>query len=61
MDALLERLDKKLRQWKVETAEDVRQRLVEIIDWADRDALDLARSREVEQAVLDMLVEPTSR
>lgn len=61
MDALLERLDTKLRQWKVETAEDVRQRLVEIIDWADRDALDLARSREVEQAVLDMLDEPTSR
>lgn len=55
MDALLETLDTKLRQWKVETAEDVRQRLVEIIDWADRDALDLGRSREVEQAVLDLL------
>ncbi len=61
MDALLETLDTKLRQWKVETAEDVRQRLVEIIDWADRDALDLGRSREVEQAVLDLLDEPASR
>ena len=60
MDALLEKLDTRLREWKSETAEDVRQRVAEIIDLADQDALDLARSREIEQAVLDMLDEPSS-
>ncbi len=39
---------------------DVRQRVVEIMDFADQDALDLLRSRELEQAVLDSLDEHTS-
>ena len=43
MDALLERLDTKLREWKPETIEDVRHRLFDIIEWADHDALDLGR------------------
>ena len=61
MEALLERLDTRLRQWKPETAEQVRQRVAEIIDLADEDLLDVMRSRTVEQEVLDSLDEPTSR
>ena len=61
MDALLERLDTRLRQWKPETAEQVRQRVAEIIDLTDEDLLDMMRSRTVEQEVLDWLDEPTSR
>ena len=61
MDALAERLDARLRQWKRDTAEQVRQRVAEIIDLADRDALDVSRSRAVEQEVLDLLDEPTTR
>lgn len=61
MDALLERLDTRLRQWKPETAEQVRRRVAEIIDLADEDLLDMMRSRTVEQEVLDSLDEPTSK
>jgi len=61
MDALLETLDTKLREWKPETAEQVRERLAEIIDVADHDALDLLRSRAAEQEMLNLLDEPTSR
>jgi hypothetical protein len=60
MDALLEKLDVKLREWKPETAEDVRRRVGEIIDLADQNALDLLRSRSVEQEVLDLLDQPIS-
>lgn len=61
METLLEKLDTKLREWKPETAADVRQRVAEIIELADDDALDLMRSRTVEQEVLDLLDEPSSR
>jgi len=61
MDSLAEKLDSKLRQWKPETAERVRRSVLEIIDLADHDVLDLMRSRSVEQEVLDQLDEPASR
>jgi hypothetical protein len=61
MDTLLERLDVKLREWKPETAADVRERLAEIMEFADQDILDLSRSRVVEQEILDCLDEPASR
>ena len=61
MDALVEQLDLKLREWKPETAAQVRERLAEIIALADQGALDLLRSRAVEQQVLDMLDEPAAR
>jgi hypothetical protein len=61
MDALVEKLDAKLREWKPETAEQVRARVAEIISVADQGALDLLRSRPVEQVVLDMLDEPAAR
>ncbi len=60
MDALVEKLNAKLQQWKPDTAEQVRQRVAEVIDVADQDALDLMRSRFVEQQVLDILDEPTT-
>jgi hypothetical protein len=61
MDALLEKLDARLREWKPETSARVRQCLAEVIDLADHDVLDLMRSRAAEQEVLDMLDEPPSR
>lgn len=61
MDALLEKLDAKLREWKPETAAEVRQRLAEIIVLADQDLLELMRSRATEQEVLDSLDEPALR
>jgi len=61
MDALLETLNIKLREWKPETAIQVRERVNEIITLADQDALDLLRSRAREQEVLDILDEPASR
>jgi len=61
MDALLEKLDARLKEWKPETAAEVRQRVAEMMALADQDALDLMRSRAIEQEVLDMLDEPTTR
>ena len=59
MDVLVKRLDAKLREWKPNIAVEVRERISEIIDLADRDALDIMRSRTVEQEILDLLDEPT--
>jgi hypothetical protein len=59
--ALLETLDAKLREWKPETAAQVRERVSEIISLADQDVLDLLRSRAVEQDVLDILDDAASR
>ncbi len=61
MDALAEKLDQKLQSWEAATAEEVRRRVVEIIELADNDALDLGRSRSVEQDVLDILDEAATR
>jgi hypothetical protein len=61
VEALLETLNTKLRQWKPETATEVRQRLIEIMGLADQDALDLLRSRAREQDVLDILDEAAPR
>jgi len=61
MDAIAEKLDTKLGKWKPEISEEVRALVFEVIDAADNDALDLIRSRAVEQEVLDQLDEPTSR
>ena len=58
MDALVQELDTKLRQWQPDIAEQVRQCIAELIDLADRDALDILRSRVVEQEVLDLIDEP---
>jgi len=59
MDILAERLDKKLREWSPETAEQVRCQIAEIIELADRDFLDIVRARAVEQDVLGLLDDET--
>ena len=61
MDVLAERLDRKLREWSPETAEQVRSQVLEIIELADQGLLEIVRSRKVEQEVLDLLDEPTTR
>jgi len=58
MDALVQELDTKLRQWQPDIAQQVRQCLAEIIQLADQDTLDILRSRVVEQEVLDLIDEP---
>jgi len=61
VDALAEKLDARLREWRPETAAEARERIAEIIELADADLLDVARSRAVEQEVLDLLDEPRTR
>lgn len=61
LDALVEKLDARLREWKPETAAAVRERLTEVMELADEDVLDLMRPRGIEQEVLDLLDEPTTR
>ena len=61
MDTLVEQLDAKLRAWQPSMANQVRQRIAEIIEVADQDALDVLRSRAVEQEVLDSIDEPSTR
>ncbi|OUL23084.1 hypothetical protein [Nostoc sp. 106C] len=53
MDALVETLDTKLRQWQPDVAEQVRQYVAAIIEMADQDALDILSSKDVEQETLD--------
>ena len=61
MEAIAEKLEAKLHEWKPETSQRVSALVAEIIELADDDALDLARSRCVEQEVLDSLDEPAPR
>jgi hypothetical protein len=61
VDALAEKLDARLREWKPETAAEARERIGEVIELADHDVLDIARSRTAEQEVLDLLDEPPTR
>ena len=55
MTAIAKKLDEKLTRWSPETAKQVERLVAEIIDLADHNALDLGRSREVEQEVLDII------
>jgi hypothetical protein len=61
MDLVAERLDKKLQEWAPEVASQVRSRVNEIIEVVDQGLVDVARSRRVEQEVLDLLDEPSAR
>jgi len=61
MDILAEKLDVKLRNWRPDIARQVRQYVKELIDLADQEAIDVMRSRSVEQEVLDILNEPKAR
>ena len=55
MEAIAEILETKLHEWKPETSRKVRALVAEIIELADDDVLDIARSRGIEQEVLDLL------
>ena len=55
MTAIAKKLDAKMSRWKPETAKKVEKLVAEIIELADSDALDVVRSRQVEQEVLDIL------
>jgi hypothetical protein len=61
MDVLARRLAKKLHEWTPETAKRVRSEVVELIKLADQGLLEIVRSRKVEQEVLDLLDETTTR
>jgi len=61
MDALAEKLDARLREWTPETAAEARERIAEVIELADSDVLDIARSRAAEQEVLDLLNDAPAR
>lgn len=61
MDTLAEKLNARLREWDPQTAAEARERISEVIELADQDILDLARSRATEQEVLDLLDEPPAR
>jgi hypothetical protein len=50
-----------LREWNPETAAEARERITEVIELADHDILDIARSHATEQEVLDLLDEPPTR
>ena len=56
-----EEVDARLREWNPETAAQARAAIVELIELADADGLDLLPSRAVEQEVLDRLDAPTPR
>ena len=60
MNALVKKLGAKLSEWKPEMSTEVRSLISEVIDAADQDALDLIRSRAVEEEVLNSLDEPAS-
>lgn len=61
MNSLAEKLDARLRSWEPETATKAREQIGEIIELADHGLLDLARARAVEQEVLNLIDEPTTR
>lgn len=61
MSPLAQQLAEKLDQWEPEVSRKVESLVAEIMDLADADALELLRSRAVEQEVLDLLDEPVSR
>ena len=52
---IAKKLDARLSRWAPETAKELKRLVAEIIELADNDALDLVRSREVEQQVLDII------
>ena len=58
MDVIVKKLNEKLHTWEPSISQVVRSYINEIIELADHNALDLIRSRKVEQEVLDIINEP---
>jgi hypothetical protein len=61
MTAVAERLDRGLTSWQPQVVGEVERLVEEIIELADEDALDMLRSRRVEQEVLDILDDDKTR
>lgn len=61
MTAIAEQLDRKLRDWPAAKSATVEKLVSDIIEFAEEDSLDLFRSRQVEQEVLDLIDEPEAR
>jgi hypothetical protein len=61
MSLVTQKLARKLEEWEPEVSREVESLVAEIIEVADLNVLDLARSRRVEQEVLDLLDEPITR
>ncbi len=61
MEAIAEKLEIKLHEWRPETSRKVRALVAELIEQADEDSLDIGRSRSVEQEVIELLDEPSTR
>jgi hypothetical protein len=61
VDAIAEKLDRKLSKWKPEISQEVRALVSEVIGAAGNDALDVMRSRATEQEVLDQLDDTATR
>ena len=55
MPSVAQKLADKLEEWEPEVSREVETLVADIIELADRNVLDLARSRRVEQEVLDLL------
>jgi len=61
MPSVAQKLASKLDEWEPEVSREVEILVADLIDLTDRNILDLARSRRVEQEVLDLLDEPITR
>lgn len=61
MSSVAQKLSSKLEEWEPEVSREVESLVAEIIELADLNVLDLARSRRVEQEVLDLQDEPITR
>ena len=55
MTKVVEKLDERMRQWDATKVAQAERLVEDIIHWGDADALDLMRSREREQEVLDLI------
>ena len=58
MPSVAQKLASKLDEWEPDVSREVEGLISEIIELADLNILDLARTRRVEQEVLDLLDEP---
>lgn len=61
MESLGHQLDLKLKQWKPKTSNEVKGLILEIMQRADEETLDISRSRKAEQEVLDAIESPRAR
>lgn len=61
MPSVAQKLASKLEEWEPAVSREIEVLVADIIDLTDLNILDLARSRRVEQEVLDLLDEAITR